>query len=388
LILDGLQLAAIYDPNRLNAEATRDHYLKLLAESAQSTNRPVENAQVNICSSPEELIEQVDLIDICSPARYHAIYAAMALEHNVHAMTEKPMARTWWEARVVEKAAQKSEAFFQLNDDNVFLPRYRTLRNVIDHGMIGEVQQIWIARGSHGPEGKEWFWNPIENGGGCIMDYGSHAVNSIWFLVGYDKVPTEIRSLGIECRQPMRLIGGRFRMLETDDDAHFKILFVNPKNGDWITVVIEATWSWPELGPESSDVRGYIEIEGSKGTVTGFVDENDRDFLRVRSRGFGERLIPVQSTLSESGSFQDEINNFIMAIRASVPSMLNASVGAGIINMLNCAQLSELRGRVSITPRELEAFSRETAGKALDAWQAGDQIISTLYAPFSTVKKS
>jgi hypothetical protein len=135
-------------------------------------------------------------------------------------------------------------------------------------------------------------------------------------------------------------------------------------------------------------VRGYIEIEGSKGTVTGFVDENDRDFLRVRSRGFGERLIPVQSTLSESGSFQDEINNFIMAIRASVPSMLNASVGAGIINMLNCAQLSELRGRVSITPRELEAFSRETAGKALDAWQAGDQIISTLYAPFSTVKKS
>jgi predicted dehydrogenase len=323
------------------------------------------------------------MIDICSPARYHAQYAVMALEKNVHVMTEKPMARTWWEAKQVAEEAQHSQAMFQLNDDNLFIPRYRALRNVIDDGMIGEVQHIWITRGYHGPEERgDWFWDPMENGGGAIMDYGSHAVSSVWFLAGYDKQPVEVRSLGIEARQKLRLIGGRFRQIETDDDAHFKVRFLNPKNGDWITAVIEATWAWPELGKDGSDVHGYIEVEGSKGTVTACVDENSHDYLRVVSRTFGERIIHVEDALSEAGSFRGEIDNFVKSIQAGVPSILNAEVAAGGIRMINSAQLSELRGRVAIKPDELTKFSEEQITGEPDPWKSGDQIIRALYAPF------
>src|SRR5829696_2212106 len=377
--LDSVELTAIYDPNRQRAESTREHYLSLLKEAGKS----VEGVEVKLCNSAEELISNVDMIDICSPARYHAQYAVMALEKNVHVMTEKPMARTWWEANQVAEAARKSKAMFQLNDDNLFIPRYRALRNVIDDGMIGDVQHIWITRGYHGPEDRgDWFWDPMENGGGAIMDYGSHAVSSVWFLAGYDKSPQEVRSLGIEARQKTRLIGGRFRQIETDDDAHFKVRFVNLKNGDWITAVIEATWAWPELGKDGSDVHGYIEVEGSKGTVTACVDDSGHDYLRVVSRTFGERIIHVEEALSESGSFRAEIDNFVKSIRAGVPSILNADVAAGGIRMINSAQLSELRGRVAITPDELMQFSREQVTAASDAWQGGDQIINTLYTPF------
>jgi len=307
----------------------------------------------------------------------------MALEKNVHAMTEKPTARTWWEAKQVAEAARKSQAMFQLNDDNLFIPRYRALRNVIEDGMIGEVQQIWITRGYHGPEERgDWFWDPMENGGGAIMDYGSHAVSSVWFLAGYDKTPVEVRSLGIGIRQRQRLIGGRFRQIETDDDAHFKVRFVNPKNGDWVTAVIEATWAWPELGRDGSDVHGYVEVEGSTGTVTACVDEQGHDFLRVVSRTFGERIIHVEDALSEAGSFRAEIDNFVKSIRAGVPSILNADVAAGGISMINSAQLSELHGRVAVSPEDLTQFSEEQALGASDAWQGGDNIIRTLYAPF------
>jgi predicted dehydrogenase len=377
--LDSVELAAIYDPDRKHAESTREHYLSLLKEAGQST----EEVNVEICDSPQELITKVDMVDICSPARYHAQYAVMALEKNVHAMTEKPMARTWWEAKQVAEAARKSHAMFQLNDDNLFIPRYRALRNVIDDGMIGEVQYIWITRGYHGPEERgDWFWDPMENGGGAIMDYGSHAVSSVWFLAGYDKEPVEVRSLGIEARQKLRLIGGRFRQIETDDDAHFKVRFVNPKNGDWVTAVIEATWAWPELGRDGSDVHGYIEVEGSKGTVTACVDENNHDYLRVVSRTFGERIIHVEEALSEAGSFRAEIDNFVKSIRAGVPSILNAEIAAGGIRMINSAQLSELRGRAAITSDELKKFSEEQAANESDVWQGGDRIIQALYAPF------
>jgi predicted dehydrogenase len=377
--LDSVELAAIYDPDRMRAESTREHYLALLKEAGQKTD----DVNVELCDNAEELISNVDMIDICSPARYHAQYAVMALEKNVHVMTEKPMARTWWEANQVVEAQRKSKAMFQLNDDNLFIPRYRALRNVIDDGMIGEVQHIWITRGYHGPEDRgDWFWDPMENGGGAIMDYGSHAVSSVWFLAGYDKSPQDVRSLGIEARQKMRLIGGRFRQIETDDDAHFKVRFVNPKNGDWITAVIEATWAWPELGRDGSDVHGYIEVEGSRGTVTACVTEAGQDYLRVVSRTFGERSIPIEEALSEAGSFRAEIDNFVKSIRAGLPSILNADVAAGGIRMINSAQLSELRGRVAITPEELMQFSREQVAAASDAWQGGDQIIRTLYAPF------
>jgi predicted dehydrogenase len=379
LSLESVELAAIHDPARSRAESTREHYLSLLKEAGQST----EEVQVELCDSAEELISKVDMIDICSPARYHARYAVMALQKNVHVMTEKPMARTWWEARQVADAARRSKAMFQLNDDNLFIPRYRALRNVIDDGMVGEVQQIWITRGYHGPEERgDWFWDPMENGGGAIMDYGSHAVSSVWFLVGYDKTPVEVRSLGIGIRQGLRLIGGRFRQIETDDDAHFKVRFVDPKNGDWVTALIEATWAWPELGRDGSDVHGYIEVEGSTGTVTACVDENGHNFLRVVSRTFGERIIQVEDALSEAGSFRAEIDNFVKCIRAGVPSILNAEVAAGGIAMINSAQLSELHGRVAITPDDLNKFSRKQISGSSDAWQAGDRIIRALYAPF------
>ena len=379
LSLDSVELAAIYDPNHRRAESTRGHYFSLLKEAGQSTQDVV----VELCETPAELISSVDMIDICSPARYHAQYAVWALEKNVHVMTEKPMARTWWEAREVAETARHSKAMFQLNDDNLFIPRYRALRNVIDDGMIGEVQHIWITRGYHGPEDRgDWFWDPLENGGGAIMDYGSHAVSSVWFLAGYDKSPVEVRSLGVGIRQRLRLIGGRFRQIETDDDAHFKVRFANPKNGDWITAVIEATWAWPELGRDGSDVHGYIEVEGSTGTVTACVDEAGYNFLRVVSRTFGERIIHVEDALSEAGSFRAEIDNFVKSIRAGVPSILNAEVAAGGIGMINRAQLSELRGRMAIPIEELIQFSQEQAEGAPDIWEGGDRIIRALYAPF------
>lgn len=383
--LDSVQLVAIYDPDLQAAERTRQNYTEQLT---QATGDPADPAEVVLCTSPEVLLEQVDMVDICTPARWHPYYVAMALERDIHAMTEKPMARTWWEAQHAATVASESRALFQLNDDNVFLPRYRILRNIIDSGMIGQVQTVWIARGSHGPESNPWFWQPQEGGGGCVMDYGTHAVTSVWFLIGYDKVPTEVRSLGLATRQRMRLIGRRFRQIEIDDDAHFKVRFVDPANGDWVTAVIEATWSWPELGPRGDSLHGYISIKGSTGVATGYVDEEDRDYVRVTWYADGERLFPVETVLAERESFQAEIDNFVRCIQAGEPSILNADVGVGVMGVLNAAQLSELRGRVAITLQDVAEFSQQVAGDAPNPWQGGDRIISVLAKPYqlSTVQ--
>jgi predicted dehydrogenase len=374
--LDSVTLAAIYDPDPGAAERTRERYLTQMEQAAKERGVDPSHDAVTICGSAEELLAQVDMIDICAPVRWHAPYAALALEQGVHVMTEKPMARTWWEAQHVAKVAQASTAFFQLNDDNVFIPRYRTLRNIIESGMIGELQTIWIARGSRSSGRSPWFWDPMESGGGCVMDYGTHAVTSTWFLVGYDKLPAQIRSIALQTREPTRLIAGRYQQIAIDDDALFKVRYVDPSNGDWVTVVSQVTWSWPELGADGSDVRGYIEVQGSTGTVTGYVDEEGRDYLKVMHRSFGERQIPVTTVLSERESFQAEIDNFVKSVQAGVPSILNATVGLGVMTVLDGIRLSELRGRVSVRPEDVAAFSADVAGAAPGPWQGGDQVMT------------
>ena len=63
-------------------------------------------------------------------------------------------------------------------------------------------------------------------------------------------------------------------------------------------------------------------------------------------------------------------------------SILNPDVGVGVMAVLDGAKLSELRGRVSVTPQDVAAFSRETAGDASDPLHEGDRIITELMKPY------
>lgn len=371
-------IVAFYDIDKAATERTRDHYFDLLKDAGRESTIPPEGM---VCSSVEELLKKVNVVDICTSLRYHAYYADLALRRGIHVMSEKPMARTWWEANCVASASNGSQALYQLNDDNLFIPRYQALKNVMESGMIGEIQSLWIARGSASSNRARWFFDPIEAGGGAVMDYGSHAVAAAWFLLGYDLLPVEVKSLGIRVKDRTRVVDGQLCSIHIDDDAHFKVRFQNPKTGDWADAVIEATWSWPDLFPNGTDVNGYIEAQGSIGTAT-VCYEDERDFIRVSLRNFGERIIPVRAIASERESFEGEIKSFFRSIYTHSQPMLNATIGAEITAILNSAQLSELRGRHSVTLESLKEFSSKLAKATEDPWKGADLIVRELTTPY------
>ena len=406
LRIPGIVLTGFYDTNQASAKGTLEHYRILVDEQIQAlTSGPeylggqrladrlsasgrVSELQkglelASVYSSPEKLTSEVDIVAIFTPVLWHVPYAMMAVEHGAHAMSEKPMGRSWWEARRLRDAVKRSKRLYQLSDDNVFIPRYQALRNVLESGLIGEVQALWISRGSHGGE-VGWFWDPTASGGGCLMDYGTHAVTATWFLLGYDKQPVMVKSTGIRKRQPTRSVEGRLQRVSVEDDAHFKVCFEDPKNRDLIVANIEATWSWSELGTPSSGPRGYILVEGTEGTVTGYVDEaNDRDYLKVTRYGHGEKLIQVPTVKPERESVEGEIRNFVECVRSEVPSILNEDVGLGVMEILGSAYLSELRGRVAVSPGEFREFAQEVGSKYSSDMEAGAAIVSTLMKPYS-----
>ena len=371
-------VTGFYDINPDNAAAAREDYFKYMKEEG----RTVEPESAVIYSSAEEMLKHVDAVDICSSLRWHAYYAAMALERGVACMSEKPMARTWLEAEQVANAGIKSDAIFQLNDDNVFLPRYQALRNVVESGMIGDVQNVWIARGSHAvsPSRSDWFYDPIESGGGCIFDYGSHAICSTWFIIGFDKKPIEVRAIEMGVYEPTKYRNGRFTKVEVDDNALFKIRYQDPKNNDWISVIIESTWVWPRLGKQSSDLRGYIEVQGSTGTAEACFDESGQEFIRINNRAFGEKLIPIPSFKSEDQSFKAEISCFAKCVQEGKRSLLDVDVSSQTIQIINSAQLSSLKGRVTVDINEINQFNSQFTGE--DVWTRGNDIAYALNAPY------
>lgn len=121
---DEVILTAIYSPEKNTAEETRKNYLEKMAQAGAKVDW-----EVTVCDSFEQLLTLVDAIDIGTPTRYHAWYAEKALRAGVHAMSEKPIARNYLEAKRLTEVANSSKAIYQLNDDNVFLPRYQHIKN-------------------------------------------------------------------------------------------------------------------------------------------------------------------------------------------------------------------------------------------------------------------
>lgn len=380
LDLDGVELVGFYDVDPEHAVRTKAHFERLLddriaqVQQGNQSSSPddagssyIEDAEryktnkahLRIFHTAEELLGNVDVVDICTPVKFHVPYSVMALEHGVNAMSEKPPARNWLETRQLMDAARNSQALYQLNDDNLFLPRYQMVRHVIESGEIGEVVSIWIARGSHGPQERAWFWDPQIAGGGALMDYGTHAVTSTWYLVGMDKVPRLVKSFRVSKRHAHRIIAGRVCEIGIDDDAHFKVCFEDPTTRDWQTVVIEATWSWPELGELGSDVAGYLEVRGTDGAILGYVNEKGQNCLRISRYGCGEHVLLVPPTRSERESFLAEIRNFVECIRAHKVSVLNEGVASEVAAVLGAVYLSELRGRIPVAIDEYKRFCLE-----------------------------
>lgn len=369
-------LTAIYSPKRNTAETTRQNYLEQMAQAGAEPDW-----EVRVCDSFEELLGLSDVVDICTPTRYHAWYAQRALEAGVHAMSEKPIARNYLEAKRLAQAAQGTKALYQLNDDNVFLPRYQHIRNVLACGEIGEITGLTLTRGTPSSDRNDWFFDPV-SGGGAILDYGSHAVMGAWFLLGFDKIPRRVRAIDIRVKERTRFIRGRLREIETDDDAHFKILFENPANGDFITAVLEATWSWPDLAENASDTHGYIRVDGTQGWLTSCFDEEDREYLVVHRFAGGERRIPIQSYRSETLSFRDEIWNFLRSIRQGAPSMIDAQVGTTAAQIITGAQMSQLMGRRTVDLDEVEPYCLRFDDGSGDMMQISDGIALDLTRPY------
>lgn len=121
-----------------------------------------------------------DLAVIVSPTCFHAEQSIMALEHGCNVFCDKPAAMNIQELLRMRAAAQKSGRILEVYQPARYSGPLLFLKELIHSGEIGEVFLVKILRENFTFRND---WQALrKNGGGMLLNYGSHMVDQANFL--------------------------------------------------------------------------------------------------------------------------------------------------------------------------------------------------------------
>lgn len=198
-----------------------------------------------VCTDYRELVRQdLDVVHVCTPNRSHSEITVAALEAGKHVMCEKPMAINAAEAKAMMDAAERTGKLLTIGYQNRYRVDTQTLKKMAVNGELGD---IYLAK-AHALRRRgipTWgvFTNKAEQGGGPLIDIGTHALDiTLWIMDNY---------------KPVSVMGSTYNYLGTTlegdaqgTDAHWDpktyevedcaFGFVKFENG--ATVYLESSW--------------------------------------------------------------------------------------------------------------------------------------------------
>ena len=102
----------------------------------------IEKYKIKRFTTPDELLDNCDAVDIVAPTTYHYELCALALRKGKHVFVEKPLTNTMDEAKALLKLAVESNLKFQVGHVERFNPAFVALKNYKLEPMFIEVHRL------------------------------------------------------------------------------------------------------------------------------------------------------------------------------------------------------------------------------------------------------
>ena len=185
----------------------------------------------------------IDVIHVCTPNRQHSFITVAALEAGKHVMCEKPMAINTAEAEKMLEASRRTGKLLTIGYQSRFRDDAMYLKEEAEADTFGE---IYYAKATalrrRGVPNWGVFLNEEEQGGGPLIDIGTHALDLTLWLMNNHK--------------PKYCVGSVYHKLNGDTDQgnaygswdpeKFTVEdsafgFVVMENG--ATIVLESSWA-------------------------------------------------------------------------------------------------------------------------------------------------
>ena len=164
-------------------------FCDLVVERAEEAKAKYGTADAAVYEDYKKLLEDktIDVVHVCTPNRAHSFITVDALEAGKHVMCEKPMAINSAEALKMLEAAKRTGKLLTIGYQNRQNANSRYLKQEALDGTFGDIyyaRAIALRRRAVPTWGV--FLNEHEQGGGPLIDIGTHALDlTLWTMDNY-----------------------------------------------------------------------------------------------------------------------------------------------------------------------------------------------------------
>jgi len=269
-------------------------------------------------------------------AAFGSIYAHRAVveaaaPRGIHVMVEKPLAVSVEHARVMERLATEHGIHLLTNYETTWYGSNQEMyAQIHDQDALGDIRKMVAHHGHQGPkeigitdEFLEWLRDPVQNGGGALIDFGCYGANLMtWLMQG--AAPESVTAVTQQIKPSI--------YPEVDDEATIVVTYPKAQG------IIQASWNWPY---DRKDMAVY----GQDGAIYAMTPE----LVRQREGG----AAPTERTMPPRTAPYDDPFSFFAAV---------------------------VRGTVEVAPTDLSALENNvTVVRILDAARRSAQSGETIY---------
>jgi len=219
-----MHLAALCARPDVNMVACADVDLEAAQRCADQFDIP------RVFSRASDLLElnEIDLVSICVPPKWHEKLFLDAIAHKKHILIEKPLATDLAGADRMVEAAEKSDRIVGVPLIHRYTPGYYALHQLIASDAIGTVRTVRFEFGkdmyedsrftNHQQNPRSWLVDREIAGGGLLMSSSIHFLSALSYVLG-NPLATSVTAR-VQQLHPKALEG-------IEDDVEFTIIFDN-----------------------------------------------------------------------------------------------------------------------------------------------------------------
>jgi len=279
--------------------------------------------------------EKPDIVTVCLPNVLHCEVTLAALEAGAHVLCEKPLATSVSEARAMFDAAHRSGRHLMAAHHYRFDVAAQAIKSVVESGTLGDIYYSEAtALRRMGIPGWGAFHQRAFSAGGCLIDYGVHALDQTLWLAGNPK-PVSVSAV------TQRRFGQRPEIAaawgnnawdpQRFDVEDFAVAFVRFQDGS--SLVLRASWA----AHIDKDRFGSLLL----GTEGGATTEPPTVYSLAEGKQVSEELGP----LPWKNPYEAEVAHFLSVVRGEVEPMVKEEETMNVQRILDAAYRSAEEGR-------------------------------------------
>lgn len=182
--------------------------------------------------------EDLDIVSIATPNKFHAPLTIEALKAGCHVLCEKPMAMNVKEAEEMIKVAKSVGKRIMIDFSYRTSEQSVALKRAVESGTLGDIYYArtqWLRRRGAPLGTQGWFRRKELSGGGPLLDLGVHRLDLALWLMNYPKPVWVMGSAYNHLAQKLQAQDGH--QYDVEDLA---VALVKFENG--ATLEVEASW--------------------------------------------------------------------------------------------------------------------------------------------------